>query len=60
MIAFGSLCLSVGLLLPMIFHPTGTSEIDLLHFLRGLLLGVSIAVNFGAVGKTSRQRSGGV
>jgi hypothetical protein len=59
MIAFGSLCLAIGLLLPMIFHPAGASEINLLHFFRGLLLGLAITVNFGVVWKTSRQRRSG-
>jgi hypothetical protein len=59
--AFASACLALGLLLPLAFHPTSGLETNIVHFFRGLLIGLSATLNLGMVWKTSRQRrSGGV
>jgi len=49
-------CLTVGLLLPMLFHPAAQSARNLLHFVCGLLLGLSLSINLSMVWKSSRQR----
>jgi hypothetical protein len=54
--AMASVCLAVGLLLPMLFHPAAQPARNLLHFVCGLLLGLSMSVNLAMVWKNSRQR----
>jgi hypothetical protein len=48
--------LALGLLLRLFVHPTGTSQHAALDFAVGLLLGVSIAVNFHVVLLRKRRR----
>jgi hypothetical protein len=55
--ALANLCLAIGLLLPMIFHPAGQAALNVLHFVRGLLIGLSLSVNLGVLWKARRQRS---
>ncbi len=54
--AMASVCLAVGLLLPMLFHPSAPSARNLLHFVCGLLLGLSMSINLSMAWKNSRQR----
>ena len=56
LIAPASACLALGLLLAMIFHPDAPSARNLLHFVCGMLIGVSGSVNLSIVWKNSRQR----
>jgi len=52
-------CLVIGLLLPYLFHPSEGPVLNLVHFVRGLLIGVSLALNLSLLWKSSRgQRSG--
>jgi peptidoglycan/LPS O-acetylase OafA/YrhL len=51
-----SVCLAVGLLLPMLFHPAAQPARNLLHFVCGLLLGLSLSVNLALLWKNSRRR----
>jgi len=41
----------------MIFHPAGQAALNVLHFVRGLLIGLSLSVNLGVLWKARRQRS---
>jgi hypothetical protein len=59
LVALASLCLAIGLLLPMMFHPSGQTELNALHFLRGLLIGMSLSVNLGVLWKNRRQQRTG-
>lgn len=56
LIALGAACLAAGLLLPQSFHPAGGLGLNLLHFVSGLLIGISLSVNLMAVWKASRKR----
>ena len=49
-------CLVVGLLLPISFHPVTQFNRNLLHFVCGLLLGLSMSMNLSLVWKNSRRR----
>lgn len=57
--AMASVCLAVGLLPPMLFHPAALSARNLMHFVCGLLLGLSMSINLAMVWKNSRQRRTG-
>jgi hypothetical protein len=59
--AIASACLAIGLPLLILLHPAQQSARNLLHFIGGLLLGLSISINLSLVWKNSRQRrlSGG-
>ena len=59
-VALASLCLAAGLLLPYIFHPAEGPALDLVDFVRGLLLGVSISIYLATVWKTARKRRSGL
>ncbi len=54
--AMASVCLAVGLLLPMLFHPAAQPPRNLLHFVCGVLLGLSMSVNLAMAWKNSRKR----
>jgi hypothetical protein len=54
--AMASVSLAVGLLLPMLSHPVTPSARNLLHFVCGLLLGISMSSNLSMAWKNSRQR----
>jgi hypothetical protein len=56
-IALGSLCISIGLLFPQVFHPAAGPKLNAVHFFGGLFLGLSLAINLHAVWKRSRRRS---
>jgi hypothetical protein len=56
LIALASACLAIGLVLPMLLHPSEQSSRNLLHFVCGALLGLSISVNLSMVWKNSRRR----
>jgi hypothetical protein len=43
--AIGNICLVIGLLLWLFVHPAGQFSRDALHFVCGLLLGLSITIN---------------
>jgi hypothetical protein len=60
LITLASSCLALGLLLPMAFHPAASSTRNLLHFVCGLLLGLSMSINLSAVWKNSRKRRLGI
>lgn len=55
-ITLGMSCLAVGLLLPQIFHPAEGLSLNLLHFVSGLLIGISLSVNLVGVWRASRKR----
>jgi hypothetical protein len=57
-VAFGNLCLAVGLGLFTFAHPSGQIEKNLVHALSGLLLGISIGVNLCALRLARRCRRG--
>ena len=54
--ALALVCLAVGLVLPMLFHPAAQSARNVLHFVCGLLLGLSMSINLWMAWKISRQR----
>jgi hypothetical protein len=54
--SFAAACLALGLLLPMSFHPVTEFNRNLLHFVCGLLIGMSLSINLGMVWRSSRQR----
>jgi hypothetical protein len=56
LIAMASACLSIGLVLPMLLHPPTQSSRNLLHFVCGLLIGMSLSINLGMFWKNSRRR----
>ncbi len=56
LIAMASGWLAIGLLLPMLLHPSGQSSRNLLHFVCGLLIGMSLSINLSIVWKNSRRR----
>ena len=59
-VAIAALCLAVGLMLPEIVHPAKGLGLDLVDFVRGLLIGVSLSINLMAVWKTARKRRSGL
>jgi len=56
LVAFASACLALALLLPMVFHPEAQSACNLLHFVCGMLIGVSGTVNLSLVRRKSRRQ----
>jgi len=44
-IAIAALCLAVGLMLPEIVHPAKGLGLDMVDFVRGLLIGLSLSIN---------------
>jgi hypothetical protein len=56
LMALASGWLALGLVLPMLLHPSGQSSRNLLHFVCGLLIGMSLSINLGLVWKNSRRR----
>jgi hypothetical protein len=52
----GMICLVIGILLPMLFHPASKLGLDLSHGVRGMLFGLSIVLNLWAARLASRQR----
>lgn len=55
-IALGMLCLVIGLVLPMVLQPGKGVALNLLHFVSGLFIGISLSVILMAVWKASRKR----
>jgi hypothetical protein len=55
--AMGNIALIIGLLLWLLFHPSGQIERNWLHFVCGLLLGLSICINL--FGLRLARRCGG-
>ena len=56
LLVLANLCLVIGLLLPMVFHLAGGTPVNVLHFVRGLLIGLSLSLNLGVLWKTRRRR----
>jgi hypothetical protein len=56
LIALASSCLALGLLLPMVFHPAAGTPRNFLHFICGLLIGLSLSINLSLVWRKSRER----
>jgi predicted ABC-type exoprotein transport system permease subunit len=56
LIALASSCLALGLLLPMVFHPEAGTSRNFLHFVCGMLIGMSGSINLSLVWRKSRQR----
>lgn len=54
--AIASVCVTVGLLLPMLFHPSAPSARSVLHFVCGNLIGVSGSINLSVAWKSFRRR----
>jgi hypothetical protein len=54
--AMASVCLAVGLLFPMLFHPAAPTARNFMHFVCGLLLGLSMSINLSMAWKISRQQ----
>ena len=57
-VRLGMLCLLASLLAPWLFHPTSAFWQGALDGARGLLLGVSIALNLWAARLAGRARCG--
>jgi hypothetical protein len=57
MIAFGMICLAVGIVLPWLIHPSTRLEQDWLHGASGFLYGLSISVIIMAL--IRQRRCGG-
>ena len=53
-VALGCLCLSMGLLLRLFVHPSGNVGRNWLDGVAGMLIGMSIAINFLAFRSTRR------
>ena len=53
-LAWANLCLFAGLMLWLFAHPASQDLKNLVHFVAGLLLGVSIALNFHALRRRRR------
>ncbi len=56
MMSIGMACLAIGLTLPMFLHPAAGFGTNLLHGVRGFLLGLSIVMNLWAARVANRQR----
>jgi hypothetical protein len=56
LVALASGCLSIGLVLSLLLHPSTQSARNVLHFICGMLLGLSLSINLGMVWKSARQR----
>ncbi len=56
LMAVASGWLAIGLVLPMLLHPSGQASRNLLHFVCGLLIGLSLSINLSLLWKNSRQR----
>ena len=54
----GMLCLAVGLMLSMIFHPATALGVNSIHFASGFLLGLSIVLNLAGVWRRSKPSGG--
>jgi hypothetical protein len=54
-VAIGMACLVLGLVLPEFFHPTSHLDTNVIHFFRGLFLGISMVLNLAAASLTARQ-----
>lgn len=52
----GMLCLVLGLLSPMLYHPASEAAREWLHGITGFFLGLSITFNLAAFVLTSRAR----
>ena len=59
LVAIATLCLAVGLLLPEIVHPAKGLGLDMVDFVRGLLIGVSLSINLLTAWKSGRKRRSG-
>ena len=59
LMAVAAFCLAAGLLLPEIVHPAKGPGLDMVDFLRGLLIGVSLSINLLLVWKKGRNRRSG-
>ncbi len=57
LMAIGMLCLAVGLVLPNVISVTGQSAQEGIHFCRGVLIGMALSLNIGALIKGARLRS---
>ena len=55
-LAVGILCLAVGLMLTLFLHPAKGPALNLLHFVSGLLIGISLSVTLMALWKAARKR----
>jgi len=47
-------------MLPEIVHPAKGPGLDMVEFVRGLLIGVSLSINLMAVWKAARKRRSGL
>ncbi len=56
LISFASACLALGLLLPTVFHPEADTSRNFLHFICGMLIGISASINLSLVWRKSRQQ----
>ncbi len=56
LVPIATMCLVMGILLPMFFHPETQLVKNLSHAVAGMLLGFSIAVNLGAAWKMRRRQ----
>ena len=56
MMPIGMLCLVLGIIWPIFFHPVSKMGQDWSDGLRGLLYGLSIGINIMAVIRTSTDR----
>ena len=52
--AMGNIALIIGLLLWLLFHPSGQIERNWLHFVCGLLVGLSIGINLFGLWRAQR------
>ena len=57
--AVGMMFLVIGITFPYFVHPTAGLGLNLLHLVRGMLFGISIALNLGSVILAGRQRQCG-
>ena len=60
MLALANGCLAAGLMLRQFVNPVGAVPRDVLHFVVGMLLGVSIAANFHVIWIRKRKRGNGL
>jgi hypothetical protein len=59
LVAMATMCLVVAIMWPYLFHPTTQFAWNSSLGARGILLGISIAVNFSAALKNRKRRCGG-
>ena len=57
--SMGAALLAIAIVWPMLFHPAAGVALNLIHGVRGMLFGLSIALNLLAFRLTARRRSCG-